>query len=255
MCFKVFPNAYSTTDKKVFYVLSLFQTGLAKVWKDQYVEKQANQANLAPGNDWAAFKTDMTESFNDPGSKQDARKALHNLRQGKMSVDELNVKFRLLVGKSGLDTTASKDLLIDIYRSALNDNVRQQIILNGTEPDTLDAYYTRASTVDREFKMANIRSAFSGYSKNGRGGGGNQKPNYNWPSSRYDYQGVPMDVDAIATMSNGNFSCYNCGEKGHYTNRCKKPKKAQNPQNNRGNSRGRGQGNFRGRGHRGNPQQ
>ena len=77
-----------------------------------------------------------------------------------MSVDELNVKFCLLIGKARLDAAANKNLLIDMYKIALNDNVRRQIILNGSEPTTLDGYYTRASTVDRAFKMANIRSAF-----------------------------------------------------------------------------------------------
>ena len=107
MRFKVFPNAYGSIKKRVFYVLSLFQTGVAKAWKDQYVSERAGQQHLAPGNDWDQFKAQVVASFSDPGKTQDTMRMLRNLQQGKMSVNELNIKFCLLIGKAGLDATAN----------------------------------------------------------------------------------------------------------------------------------------------------
>ena len=72
MRFKVFPNAYSSIEKRVFYVLSLFQTGIAKTWKDQFVAQRAGEQHLAPGNDWDQFKAQLVASFVDPGKTQDA---------------------------------------------------------------------------------------------------------------------------------------------------------------------------------------
>ena len=132
-----------------------------------------------------------------------------------MSVNKLNVKFCLFIEKAGLDAAANQDL-INMYRITLNNNVRQQIILNSDKPTTLDGYYTRASTVDRAFKMANIRSAFSNTSKGGRRNG--KRGAYYWPtsSSKKEYQGEPMDVNAVVAFSSkGDSLCYNCGKKGH----------------------------------------
>ena len=35
--FKVLPIDYNTIDKRVFYALSLIKNGLARAWKDQYL--------------------------------------------------------------------------------------------------------------------------------------------------------------------------------------------------------------------------
>ena len=78
MQFKVFPNTYGSIEKRVFYVLSLFQTGVAKTWKDQFVAERAGQ-HLAPGNDWDQFKAHVVASFADPGKTQDAMRMLRNL--------------------------------------------------------------------------------------------------------------------------------------------------------------------------------
>jgi len=38
--FKVYPTTYSTANKKVFYALSLMNSGNMKVWKDAYINEQ-----------------------------------------------------------------------------------------------------------------------------------------------------------------------------------------------------------------------
>ena len=79
MRFKVFPNAYSSIEKRVFYVLSLFQTGITKTWKDQFVAQRAGEQHLTPGNDLDQFKAQLVASFADPGKTQDAIRMLRNL--------------------------------------------------------------------------------------------------------------------------------------------------------------------------------
>jgi len=47
MRFKVLPNSYDTTDKQVFYALSLMKSGITKAWKDQYLASRKGQQYLA----------------------------------------------------------------------------------------------------------------------------------------------------------------------------------------------------------------
>jgi len=85
---------------------------------------------------------------------------LQMIRQGKEPIDAMNTRFRLLLSKAGINVTQNVPLLIQLYEKAINPNIYRQIILNGTVSNTLDAYMLRASTVDRAFKMTNIKSAF-----------------------------------------------------------------------------------------------
>ena len=161
--FKVFPTTYFTATKKVFYALFLMTTGTAKVWKDAFINEWKGQNDLCPGNDWTQFKTLLKESFADPGQSKDAMQQLQMICQGKKSIDTMNTRFCLLLSKAGINVTHNVPLLIQLYEKAINPNIYCQIILNGTVPDTFNAYMLRASTVDRAFKMTNIKSAFTSY--------------------------------------------------------------------------------------------
>ena len=91
--FQIQDTIYNTADKKVYYILSLFKTGNAKLWKEQYV-RQREGKTLCSGNDWNNFKGTLRASFRDVGSKEEAMTALQKITQGpRQSLDTLNTMF------------------------------------------------------------------------------------------------------------------------------------------------------------------
>ena len=98
--FSVFPWTFNTDVKKAYYALFLMNKGVAKAWKDRYIDSRTGQDLITT---WNAFKMALTGSFADPGSTKDAMKTLQNIQQGKQSVDEHNTRFKLLLAKAKID--------------------------------------------------------------------------------------------------------------------------------------------------------
>jgi len=217
--FRIQPDIFNTADKKAFYVLSLFKGKLARIWKEQFLKSREGQNLIAV--DWAAFRKALKDSFTEEGRTQDAQKELQEIHQGKMDVDELNTKFRLLLQRAGVDPTKNPQLIIRMYESAINRNIASQIILAGA-PDTLDEWMTKASQIDRAYKRSN--RLFAGAASFKRKDNHRQKPKgiYGDSFNRNQSMGEPMDIDRLSPQENERRKkaklCFECGESGHFAN-------------------------------------
>src|SRR6266498_161821 len=246
MRFRVLADDFNTTDKKVFYALSLMKEGVARTWKEQYLCSRANQQYLANHDQWANFENALKTSFADPGNKTTAMRHLKSIRQQNGSVNELNTRFRLLILKAGLDMVQNAALLIQMYEDALSPRLFQTLVVNGKNSDNIETYMANASEVDRAFRRTSgvMKNAFQKTGKKGKKS--SYTPNY-WPSlsntsSRNKYQGEPMDVDAM-TLDKSKLECFNSGRKGHFASGCRQPQKQQNHVQNRPQ-----QSNYKGKG-------
>ena len=214
MRFRILPDNFNTTNKQVFYALSLMKEGVAHTWKEQYFRSHENQQYLANNDQWASFANALKTSFADPGNKMTAMRQLKSIRQQNGSVDELNTCFRLLISKAGLDMVQNAALLVQMYEDTISPSLFQTLMVNGKNSNNIEAYMANASEVDRAFQQTSgvMKNTFQ---KTGTKG---KKPSYTpnyWPSSsatsaRNNYQGEPMDVDAM-TLDKSKLECFNCG--------------------------------------------
>ena len=234
--FTVQAEVYDTPTKRAYYILSLFKSGNAKLWKEQYIRKRENKT-LCPGDTWLNFKRELKESFRDIGSAEDAMEKLQKIRQGRDSVDDLNTKFRILVQIASLDEQLNAALLIQMYQKAINPEIGRQIILAGA-PLVLADWMAKASELDSFQRRAN--HLFAGAISKSRHG--SYKAPWKPKISHRDnnYQGEPMDIDRLDVREEQRRKdqnlCFNCGTPGHMSRDCRKPRQNQGGPSNQQNN-------------------
>jgi hypothetical protein len=147
-------NTYNTATKKAYYILSLFKSGNAKLWKEQYLRARESKT-LTEGDSWTEFRKLLKDSFKDVGSKDDAIAQLQRIRQKPgQSIDEFNTRFRILVQIGGLDEEENATLLTEFYSRAIKTDIAKRIILQEA-PETLSGWMKKAAQVDSFERRAN----------------------------------------------------------------------------------------------------
>ena len=154
------------------------KNGLAKAWKDQYLNSRQGMPFLAEANQWGNFTKTLKESFADPGRATDAMIQLQNIQQEKNSINELNTKFHLLIQKAGLDSTTNT-ALIQMYKKAINPGLFRTMVVRGKNSAVLDTYMKNVSEVDCAYCYTTAVMTIA-FGKN-KGKKGPQKTF--WPSS------------------------------------------------------------------------
>ncbi len=152
MRFKVLPDDFNTTNKKVFYALLLMKEGVAQTWKEQYLHAHENKCYLVDKNSWTSFVNALKASFADPGNQMNTMRLLKTIQQNNGSINNLNTQFRLLILKTGLDMIQNAALLIQMYEDAISPRLFQTLVVNGKNLDNVKTYIMNASIVDRAFQ-------------------------------------------------------------------------------------------------------
>jgi hypothetical protein len=178
------------------------------------------------------FWKKLKETFGNPDETRAAERQLRNLKQ-KGSAGTYAAEFKRLMAKLDL---GENDLMIRFY-DGLRDNVKDELSKKD-RPKTLHEYVTEAIRIDNRLYERQLE-------KKGQGTPWvRTKPVANTSQRRSTASGHhsgPMDLDATqrtAPKKKGN--CYNCGKPGHYSNKCRQPRKHQPlPEGRQANAMGR----------------
>ena len=254
--FQVQEKIYNDPTKRAYYVLTLFKSGNAKLWKEQYI-RQREGKTLCAGNDWQNFKRMLKDTFRDVGSKDDAIQQLGRITQNRnQPTDEYNTRFRILIQKAGLDEQDNAVLLIQYYIRGLNREIAKRIITNGA-PNTLQAWMQSASLLDGYERRANafFTNAIT-FPSRGNGRNGNQKGKSSWKPRLYtpkDDMGEPMEIDRLDPTEEKRRReknlCFKCAEPGHQSRNCPNQERGHQGSSNRNTEQRNHQGkkrNFQG---------
>ena len=140
---------YNTNTKKITFALSFMNEGDAASWKEQLLEEAMAQPDLNLGT-WKQFKDDLEEAFKPYDALRDALKEMKTLQMGNNLIEKHITKFKMLVTRSGLDTTSAA--VINYFRESLNIPLQQRILSLKNPPKTLKEWYDWAAKLDNNKK-------------------------------------------------------------------------------------------------------
>ncbi len=114
------PHTYATSQAKVAFIMSSL-TGQAAAWS---LAISSQQQELI--TDYHRFTDEMRRVFDHPVKGRQAVSPLLDLQQGRLSVSEYAVNFRILAAESGWDDSALQAIFLKGLAGELKDELAVQ---------------------------------------------------------------------------------------------------------------------------------
>lgn len=227
---------YDNDAKKIGFVLSFMKGGDAGLWKEQYISEHTNATtgifDVPTAETYQAFISSIKEAFTEENTATTALTKLRKLQQGKDSVEEHNVDFKLLCGQAGikLKDLDTDTLTLDTYQRTLHPQVLSKVLGLEKVPTTLSAFMSKAALLDNNYRNAMAIIKGNAVPKSNSGSSGRNFRSYN-PKPR---DPNAMDIDALTTAERSDYMakglCFHCAKRGHRISECpNKDQKKGNP--------------------------
>jgi hypothetical protein len=208
---------YNTEEKKVLFVLSFMNGGVAGSWKQGKTAAYLKDGNFGTFDE---FKQAVRTAFTPIDDEGVAKTELRTLRQGDMRIEEYIAQFTIISARTGLTEDSA---LIEYFINGLHPKLMERVYTMEKPPTTLEGWMRAASLFDGNWRHARTIT--------NRNKSGSVKPS---PVPDYVPQ-MPtrdpnaMDVDTIKRLSPEERLdhikkglCFICHKPGHLSSTHKK---------------------------------
>ena len=235
--FEVNPHKFSTAGEfdgrlMIGYALSFCNKDVAHDFAQLQFEKYRAQGRW---DTWPEFEKIFKAQFITIDEQGEALQQLTQLRMMKNDCDGYVGKFKLLASRAKI---TEESMLKHHFIRGLNQGLYKWLMDQGKLPETFDdlcekvqqknALYKQMTDGRPEWHKGGNRNPFQGR-QNWQWKPQQQQP-YHPPQRRDEYQGEPMEVDALSAkqvqlMKEGK--CFQCEKRGHMARNCpdKKPRR------------------------------
>ncbi|PCH34717.1 hypothetical protein WOLCODRAFT_155369 [Wolfiporia cocos MD-104 SS10] len=208
----MFTADYQSDDQKILFIMSYIRgSNRVNQWKENYYAKYADPVTgafaLPP---LAQFSAEFDAAFEPIEEKQKTNDDLFDIKQDKKSIDDFNIKFDNLVGKTRLNRQQCDPLFVTMYKRAIRPALVTHII-NIVPPVITLTEWMKQALINEN----NYNTFIKGQ------GNDKKKPQWRAKAPNTSTTAAPRDPNAMEIEG----WCFNCKEKGHLSSNCPKRKK------------------------------
>lgn len=225
------PSSFVTEQQKVDFGVMYISETLKTLWRT-YCASQASQ-DVSFGPTWPILKTTMLNALGTPVERRmQAHASLKGCKQRLgQSPTELLDYMRPLWEELGEASTASMQVLE--FTAALSEEIQKDLFLLPPERRaTLSQVEEQAQVIYRRRPTQRPQHGQKGQdrradtSRNSENMGGDRKTPKRRQGANLAHPGPKRPRDTSAAGHKANVTCYSCGERGHYSDKCPRAEKS-----------------------------